>query len=71
LPHLLGHEASGTVIAVGPGVKHAKPEDKVVLHWRKGLGIEATPPTYQWQGKKVNAVGLPRLMNTRLSLKIE
>ena len=39
LPHLLGHEASGTVVAIGPGVKQVKPEDLVVLHWRKGLGI--------------------------------
>lgn len=55
LPHLLGHEASGTVIAVGPGVRHVKPQDKVVLHWRKGLGIEAELPNYKWQGRKVNA----------------
>jgi len=48
LPHLLGHEDSGTVVAVGPGVRHVKPEDVVVLHWRKGLGIEAVPPTYGW-----------------------
>ena len=25
LPHLLGHEASGTVVAVGAGVKYVKP----------------------------------------------
>lgn len=55
LPHLLGHEASGTVIATGPGVKHVKPDDLVVLHWRKGLGIESAPPHYTWQGKKLNA----------------
>jgi S-(hydroxymethyl)glutathione dehydrogenase/alcohol dehydrogenase len=55
LPHLLGHEASGTVVAVGPGVRQVKPEDVVVLHWRKGLGIEAVPPTYGWQGRTVNA----------------
>jgi S-(hydroxymethyl)glutathione dehydrogenase/alcohol dehydrogenase len=55
LPHLLGHEASGTVVAVGPGVRHVKPEDVVVLHWRKGLGIEAAPPTYRWEGRTVNA----------------
>ena len=55
LPHLLGHEASGTVIAVGSGVKHVKPDDLVVLHWRKGLGIEGAPPVYQWNGKKLNA----------------
>lgn len=55
LPHLLGHEGSGTVEAVGPGVKHVKPGDKVVLHWRKGEGIEAAPPAYHWDGRKVNA----------------
>jgi S-(hydroxymethyl)glutathione dehydrogenase/alcohol dehydrogenase len=55
LPHLLGHEASGTVIATGPGVKHVKKDDHVVLHWRKGLGIEAETPHYTWNGTKVNA----------------
>jgi S-(hydroxymethyl)glutathione dehydrogenase / alcohol dehydrogenase len=55
LPHLLGHEASGTVHKVGPGVKYVKPGDKVVLHWRKGLGIESETPHYIWDGNKVNA----------------
>lgn len=55
LPHLLGHEASGTVKAIGPGVKHVKPGDTVVMHWRKGLGIEGAPPYYQWRGQKLNA----------------
>lgn len=55
LPHLLGHEASATVIAVGAGVRHVQPNDKVVLHWRKGLGIEAETPCYSWDGRKVNA----------------
>ena len=55
LPHLLGHEASGTVEEVGPGVKHVKPGDVVVLHWRKGLGIEGAPPIYKWRGNKLNA----------------
>jgi S-(hydroxymethyl)glutathione dehydrogenase/alcohol dehydrogenase len=50
LPHLLGHEASGTVLAIGLGVRHVKPGDKVVMHWRKGLGIEAAPPAYSWDG---------------------
>jgi S-(hydroxymethyl)glutathione dehydrogenase/alcohol dehydrogenase len=55
LPHLLGHEASGKVLAIGPGVKHVKPGDIVVAHWRPSKGIEATPAKYQWQGKTVNA----------------
>ncbi len=55
LPHLLGHEGSGVVLAIGPGVKHVQPGNKVVLHWRKGLGIESETPSYQWDGRKVNA----------------
>jgi S-(hydroxymethyl)glutathione dehydrogenase/alcohol dehydrogenase len=34
LPHLLGHEGSGTVVETGPGVRHVKAGDNVVLHWR-------------------------------------
>lgn len=55
LPHLLGHEGSGTVRATGPGVRHVKAGDRVVLHWRKGDGIEATPPHYTWRGQPLNA----------------
>ena len=55
LPHLLGHEASGKVIEIGPGVSHVKKGDTVVLHWRKGLGIQSAPPKYSWQGKPLNA----------------
>ena len=55
LPHLLGHEGSATVAAVGPGVRKVKPDDKVVLHWRKGPGIEAATPAYDWDGRKVNS----------------
>lgn len=55
LPHLLGHEGSGTVVETGPGVRYVKAGDKVVLHWRKGLGIEPVPPKYKWDGKTVNA----------------
>jgi len=55
LPHLLGHEASGTAIETGPGVRHVKAGDKVVLHWRRGLGIESETPSYRWDGRKVNA----------------
>jgi S-(hydroxymethyl)glutathione dehydrogenase/alcohol dehydrogenase len=55
IPHLLGHEGSGTVLRVGPGVKHVKSGETVVLHWRKGLGIESDPPVFTWQGRRVNA----------------
>lgn len=55
LPHLLGHEASGTVLEVGDGVKHVGKNDLVVLHWMKGQGIESNTPNYVWNGKKLNA----------------
>lgn len=55
LPHLLGHEGSGTVVAVGPGVKYVEPGNVVVLHWRKGAGIESESPVYSWKGRRVNA----------------
>lgn len=55
LPHLLGHEASGTILAIGPGVKTVKAGDRVVLHWRPSDGIQAEPAIYQYQGKVINA----------------
>lgn len=55
LPHLLGHEASATVIEIGPGVMHVKAGDTVVLHWRPSQGIQCQPPAYRWRGEKLNA----------------
>ncbi len=55
LPHLLGHEGSGIVEKTGPGVRFVSPGDKVVMHWRKGQGIESSCPAYQWKGNKLNA----------------
>jgi S-(hydroxymethyl)glutathione dehydrogenase / alcohol dehydrogenase len=55
LPHLLGHEGSGKVVKTGPGVKFVRPGDTVVLHWRKGLGIESDCPKYKWKGQTLNA----------------
>jgi len=55
LPHLLGHEGSGWVAEVGPGVKLVRPGDHVVLHWMKGRGIEADPPRYTWRESPLNA----------------
>ncbi|NGO70448.1 S-(hydroxymethyl)mycothiol dehydrogenase [Streptomyces boncukensis] len=37
-PFLLGHEAAGTVEAVGPGVTDPQPGDSVVLAWRAPCG---------------------------------
>jgi len=55
LPHLLGHEGSATVVDVGPGVKTVAKGDTVVMHWRPSDGLQAEPPVYSWNGRRVNA----------------
>ena len=54
LPHLMGHEGSGTVVETGPEVTRVRPGDHVVLHWKPANGIEANPPEYEWLGKLFN-----------------
>lgn len=55
LPHLLGHEGSGIVVELGKGITSLNVGDRVVLHWKRGYGIEAKPPVYTWKGKRLNA----------------
>ncbi len=55
LPHLLGHEGCGIVEEVGPGVSKVKVGDKVVLHWRKGDGLESDFPKYKYEGKEIRS----------------
>jgi len=55
LPHLTGHEGSGQVLDIGPGVTKVKPGDLVVIHWVKGNGINSATPSYSFQGKKINS----------------
>jgi len=47
LPHLLGHEGTGIVMDCGEGVKTVKRDEKVVMHWRLGEGIQSNPPVYK------------------------
>jgi S-(hydroxymethyl)glutathione dehydrogenase/alcohol dehydrogenase len=35
VPHTLGHEASGNIMQVGPGIKNFKIGERVVLSWIK------------------------------------
>lgn len=41
LPHLMGHEGFGRVVATGPEVTRVAVGDHVVMHWRKAAGLEA------------------------------
>src|SRR3989344_2378893 len=55
VPHLLGHEGCGIVEKIGDGVTTVKKGDKVVMHWRKGDGIESGFPSYVFKGKKMSS----------------
>lgn len=58
LPHCLGHEGSGTVCDVGPGITKVKAGDRVILSWIKGLGADVAGTVYPWNGRQVNAGGI-------------
>src|SRR6266571_4302074 len=58
VPHCLGHEGTGVVLETGSAVSKVKADDKVVLSWIKGSGIEAGGAVYDWDGRKVNAGGV-------------
>lgn len=53
MPHLLGHEGCGIVEEVGPGVSTVNVRDTVVMHWRKGDGIESDFPKYIYNGREI------------------
>jgi len=55
LPHLMGHEGCATVLEIGQGVKTVNPGDLVVLHWKKGEGIDSNPPRYKFRDLNLNA----------------
>jgi S-(hydroxymethyl)glutathione dehydrogenase / alcohol dehydrogenase len=55
LPRLMGHEGCGIVREIGPGVKTVRVDDKVVLHWRKGDGIESENPQWRYRDAQATA----------------
>lgn len=55
LPHCLGHEGSGVIEEIGPGVSKVGAGDSVILSWIKGSGANVPGSVYQWEGKNVNA----------------
>ncbi len=56
LPHLLGHEGCGVVEAIGSKVTTVKKGDKVVMHWRKGDGLEEIPAIYNFGTVKAGPI---------------
>lgn len=55
LPRLIGHEGVGEVMDTGAHVTTVKRGDKVVLHWRKGDGIESDFPRYRVNGTEFSS----------------
>ena len=63
LPHTLGHEGSGIVKTVGPGVGKVKPGDPVVLTWIKGDGLDVPSAMYhRSNGSVVNSGAISTFM---------
>lgn len=48
IPHLMGHEGSGKIVEIGPGVKKFKKEDEVIIGWIKNAGHESEAPKYKY-----------------------
>lgn len=55
LPHTLGHEGAGTVLAVGAGVTKVQPGQRVVMSWIKGDGAEVPGTRYEGPTGAVNS----------------
>ncbi len=55
LPHTLGHEGSGVVLATGKDVSKVEVGDPVVLTWIVGDGHDAGPTTYEGPNGPVNS----------------
>ncbi len=62
LPHTLGHEGSGRVLAIGSGVTKVKAGDKVVLTWIKGSGADVPATVYQSAAGPVNSGAISTFM---------
>jgi S-(hydroxymethyl)glutathione dehydrogenase/alcohol dehydrogenase len=58
LPHMLGHEASGRVRAVGATVTKVRPGDLVILTWIRGQGQDAGGTQYAGADGPINAGGV-------------
>ena len=54
LPHMLGHEGYGKIVAIGKGVKKIKVGQSVVLHWRKSFGLEGKSPFFKSDIGRIN-----------------
>ena len=62
LPHTLGHEGAGIVLATGAGVSKVKPADRVVLSWIKGTGADVPSTCYDSAAGRVHSGAISTFM---------
>ena len=55
LPHLLGHEGCGQVVAVGNGISKVNVGDWAILGWIKGNGLDAKGAIYNAGNQRINS----------------
>jgi S-(hydroxymethyl)glutathione dehydrogenase/alcohol dehydrogenase len=55
LPHLLGHEGSGRVLAIGENVTKVSVDDHVVMTWIKGYGHDIAATQYHSKRGVINS----------------
>jgi len=67
LPHTLGHEGAGTVLARGQGVAKVKPGDKVVVTWIKGDGADVPGTIYESTNGPVNSGAVSAFMTVSVT----
>jgi len=66
LPHTLGHEGSGIVKEIGPGITKVQPGDHVVLSWLKGSGQNVPSTVYRSQIGNINSGSISTFMKTTI-----
>ncbi len=64
LPHTLGHEGSGIVLAIGDNVNRVSPGDHVVMSWLKGAGLDIPSVKYRCKnnGLTINSGAISTFM---------
>lgn len=62
LPHVMGHEGSGRVLAIGPGVGKVRPGDDVILTWIKGRGADVASSHYGSPRGAINSGAIATFM---------
>lgn len=63
LPHMLGHEGTGIVEAVGPEVTKVAVGDRIVLGWIRGEGADVSGSIHRFEGRDVNAGAVTTFSN--------